>query len=175
MLLRRIALLAGLVLTAAGCSSKSPYTSSLSGKVTCNGQPVKAGLVILHYENGQYESPLREDGGYEFLDLPQGPVKVVVDNRAFDPDQKSPVYGAQQKSTNSGYNSSFSQYNKVSGGGTMNKREEGESLVGLSKEQKAELSKLFVKIPVRYASVKTTSLAHNVEKGSQTKDFDLTD
>lgn len=171
----RIVSLVGLCTVVVGCA-KSPYSSSVSGKITYKGQPVKAGMVYFIFDvGGQYESPLKTDGSYEFIDIPTGQVKVLVDNAAFDPDQKSPVYGAQSKAMASGYSQSYDQYNKTVGGGEGAHKKEGGDLAGLSKDAKAELAKLFVKIPKRYANAKTTSLTYTVEKGSQTKDFDLSD
>jgi hypothetical protein len=46
---------------------------------------------------------------------------------------------------------------------------------GLSKEKKAELAKVYVKLPKKYSSEKTTPLTYTVDTGRQTKDLALTD
>jgi hypothetical protein len=158
---------------ALGCSQRA----SVTGTVTCKGEPVKAGTVYFCYEQGgQYRSALKPDGSYQFMDVPTGNVKVVVDTEPFNPDQKPLSYTQQQKQLSQGYGKSLSEYDARMASGRGEKKEDAAAPpAALSKEQKAALTKVYVKIPPKYASDKTTPLTYTVERGRQVKAFELSD
>jgi hypothetical protein len=167
MFLLRAGLLVGFALAVVGCTSSSA-PGKVRGTVTCNGQTVKAGTVYLMYdEGGQYRAEIKSDGSYQFTDLPIGKVVAVVDNQAFNPEQKPQVYGQKQKQIAKGVAKNINEYDAAMGKG-------GEG-PGLAKEKKDELAKVYVKIPKKYTSEKTSPLAFTVARGSQTKDLELTD
>lgn len=175
-LLCRIGLFLGLAVAVVGCS-RPGASSRVTGTVTYKGQPVKAGQLMLAYDQGgKYEAALQSDGRYQFIDVPVGTVKVFIDNRAYDPDQRPPSYSQQGKKIASGMSKGYSEYDrKVGGGEKAGGGKKGEDGVALSKEKRDELAKVFVKLPKQYTAEKTTPLTFTVESGRQTKDFDLTD
>ncbi len=167
----RTALVACLMAGLLGCSSKR---ASVTGTVSYNGQPVKAGVVYFIYEEGgQYQAELK-DGAYQFMDVPTGNVKVLVNNEMFNPEQRPQSYTARGQQLSRGYNRGMQEYDRLMGRGGADKKEEAAG-TPLSKEKKEELAKVFVKIPKKYAGEKTTTLTYTVGPGRQTKDFALTD
>lgn len=170
----RIAVVACLAAAVLGCGSRR---ASVTGTITYKGQPVKAAAVYFYFDQGgMYPCDLHPDGTYEMTDIPTGPVKVVVDNAAWDPEQKPATQSQYQQRMAKGYNKEMNEYDARMGrGGAATKKEEGLAAPGLSKEKKEELAKLYVKIPKKYANDKTTTLWFTVEGGGQTKNFDLTD
>jgi hypothetical protein len=173
-MLNRIGLFLGLAVAVVGCS-RPGASSRVTGTVTYKGQPVKAGQIMLAYEQGgKYEAALQSDGRFQFIDLPVGTVKVFIDNRAYDPDQRPPSYSQQGKKIASGMSKGYSEYDRKVGGGEK-AGSKGDDGVALSKGKREELSKVYVKLPKQYTTEKTTPLTFTVESGRQTKDFDLTD
>lgn len=164
-----VCLAAGLL----GCSSSK--RGSVTGKVTYNGQVVKAGSVLLIYdEGGQYPAGINSDGTFQFMDVPTGNVKVVVNTEPFNPEQRPVAYTQKQQQIARGYGKGLQEYDKMMGRGGKDKQ--GEAVgAPLSKEKKEELAKVYVKIPKKYASEKDTPLTYTVQPGRQIKDLDLTD
>jgi hypothetical protein len=177
MLVLRIGLFAGLAVALAGCS-QSGAASKVTGKITYKGQTVKAGDVYFWFEQGgQYNTAIKSDGSYQFMGLPTGNAKVLIETETFNPDQKPPSYTQQGKQIARGMGKGFADYNATVGKGEKagEEKKAGSASVALTKEQKEALAKVYVKIPRKYASEKTTPLSFTVASGSQTKDFDLTD
>jgi hypothetical protein len=81
------------VVVVAGCStSKTP--ASVSGKVTLKGEPVPAGTITFHTEEGGiYTYTIATDGGYSGAQLPTGEMKVTIDTEALNPNRKKMDYG----------------------------------------------------------------------------------
>jgi hypothetical protein len=168
----RVACVACLAAGLLGCSPAK--RGSVTGAVTYNGQTVKAGTVHFFYdEGGQYKADLKQDGSYQFMDVPTGNVKVLVDTETFNPEQRPQSYTEKQKQIAKGYGKEMREYDAAMGRGKDKKSEAAGA--PLSKEKKEELAKVYVKIPRKYASEKTTPLTYAVEPGRQTKDFALTD
>jgi len=63
--------------TVGGCGTKGPK-SSVSGKVTLNGQNVAGQVTFVGADNKELSSPIREDGSYLIENPPTGSVKVLV-------------------------------------------------------------------------------------------------
>ena len=167
-----VCLAAGVV----GCSPSK--RASVTGTFTYNGQPLKAGTVYFFYEQGgQYKSDLKSDGSYQFMDVPTGDVKVLVENEAFNPDQRPMVYSQKQKQIAQGYGKGLKEFDAAMGKGGKDKKDKqgAPQPAGLSAERKAELAKVYVKLSKKYASEKTTPVTYTVTPGRQTKDFNLTD
>jgi hypothetical protein len=169
----RIALVACFAAALLACSSLK--RGSVTGAVTYKDQPVKAGTVYFVYEQGnQYRAEIKSDGTYQFMDVPTGEVKVFVDTEPFNPEQRPQSYTQKQQKLAQGYGKSLKEYDaKMGKGGPDNKS--ADQPPGLSKQKKAELAKVYVKLPKKYASEKTTPLTYTVETGRQTKDLNLTD
>jgi hypothetical protein len=168
----RIGFVVCLAAAVLGCTQKT----SVTGTITYKGQPVKAGTVYFLYEQGgQYQSDLKPDGSYQFMDVPAGNVRVLVDTETFNPEQKPLSYSQQQRKVSQGYAKSMNEYDQAMGRGGGEKKDAAAAAPGLSKEQKEALAKVYVKIPKNYASEKTTPLTYTVERGPQVKTFDLSD
>jgi hypothetical protein len=161
-------------LTAAffGCSPAGPR-ASVTGTVRYNNQPVKAGTVYFVYEQGgMYQCDLKSDGSFQFMDVPIGNVKVVVQTETFNPDQKPQSYTKKQKDVAKGYDKNMKEYDERMGkGGGENK----DAATVLSKEQREALAKVYVRIPEKYRNETTTPLTYTVDRGRRSKDFDLSD
>ncbi|MCD4728467.1 MAG: hypothetical protein K8R46_12440, partial [Pirellulales bacterium] len=73
-----------IVLGLAGCFRSGPTISTVSGKVTVNGQPVTEGVVAFASESGfAIECKLAADGAYALHShhgkgIPLGPYKVTI-------------------------------------------------------------------------------------------------
>jgi hypothetical protein len=168
----RIGLVAGLAAVLLGCSSAK--RGSVTGAVSYNGQSVKAGTVYFLYdEGGRYQAEIKSDGSFQFMDVPTGGVKVLVDTETFNPEQRPQSYTQKQKQLSQGYGKSMKEYDAAMGRGGDKKA--ADQPAGLSKEKKAELAKVYVKLPKKYAGEKTTPLTFTVEPGKQVKDLNLTD
>jgi hypothetical protein len=181
MLLFRIGVAAGLAAAVIGCSS-SNSPGKVRGTISYKGQTVKAGTVYFMFEQGgQYRSEIKPDGSYQFTDLPTGEAKVVVDTEPFNPDQKPQVYGQKAQQYAKGMAKSMKEYDATAGrgehagGNAEGEKKSSAPAAGLSKEKKEELAKVYVKLPKKYTVESSTPLRYTVERGSQTKDFDLPD
>jgi hypothetical protein len=170
----RIGLVVCLAAAVVGCSRSN--RSSVTGTITYKGQTVKAGTVYFIYEKGgQYQSDLKPNGSYQFMDVPAGNVRVLVETETFNPEQKVLSYTARQKQLSRGYSKGLSEYDALMAKNRKEKKDAAPEAPGLPKEKKEALAKVYVKIPKRYTSEKTTPLTYTVEPGRQVKDFDLTD
>jgi hypothetical protein len=163
----------------AGCSKSGPK-SRVTGSITYKGQTLKAGAVYLVFDQGgEYHTGIKADGTFQFIDVPTGQAKVLVDTETYNPEQKPPSYTKtmQGKQYTKGMSKQFSEYNAMEGkGGSSGGGGKGDDASpGLTKEQKAELAKVYVKIPGKYASDKTSPLYYVVEPGSQTVTWELMD
>jgi hypothetical protein len=107
------------------------------------------------------------------MDVPTGNVKVTVLTESLNPEQKPLNYSQKAAGMEKGYGKGMAEYNSQMGRGEK-KGAAGEG-PGLSPEQKEALVKVYVKLPKKYSSEATTPLTYTVGRGSQTKDFDLTD
>jgi hypothetical protein len=156
MLLHRIGLFSGLAIALVGCS-RSSSQASVKGIITCKGEPVPAGEVYFVFEQGgRYGAALRSDGSYQFIDVPTGAVKVLVLARTLNSRQQGPPRAPKGKQYDGEMRKRLREYDGPAG--------KGEPPGGKS-----------IEIPKKYASEKTSPLTFTVERGSQTRNFDLTD
>ena len=161
-----------LAAAAVGCTRSD--RASLTGAISFKGQPVKAGTVYFMYEKGgQYQSDLKPDGSYQFMDVPPGNVKVLVETETFNPEQKPQSYKAKQMSR--AYDKGLNEYDAMMAKNRAAKKDAAAEGPPLPQDKKAALAKVYVKIPRKYASEKTTPLTYTVEPGRTVKNFDLTD
>ena len=71
-----------LILTAAliGCSSSKLAPARVSGSISYNGQPIKAGRMQFHSPDGVgYDAQISPDGTYSATDIPEGELVVTVE------------------------------------------------------------------------------------------------
>jgi hypothetical protein len=150
--------LALLMLT--GCGPTRRAASKLSGKVTYKGAPVTAGTVQLHDpEGGVYSMPINHDGTYSGTDLPAGEMAVVIETESARLSRSMGEYGG-------GRGKEKGQGDKRTG--VMSPMPEGV-------QPGATPAGKYMRIPAKYAKKETSGMTLNMGKGSNTKDFDLTD
>jgi hypothetical protein len=139
------------VVLAFGCGAKNPQAPArVSGKVTYKGEPLKGGTLAFHTKDaGIYTCQIGSDGNYSIIDLPTGDLVVVVETESINPGKKTATYGKGQRP----------EY-RPPGAPT-----------DVAKADPAA----YVKIPAKYANPKTSPLQVTLAKGSQVKDFELTD
>jgi hypothetical protein len=160
MLKFRLGLLSILVLAlAAGCGPRSRTPAKIAGKVTYKGQPVKAGNITFHTNDGDYPSTLNADGGYEITDVAAGPATVTIETESANPDKKTPTYGGQAG------RSPAMDPSKMAGGAPA----------GVGGPSKEELAARYVKIPPKFKDATTSGLTVTLVAGRQTQNFDLND
>ena len=74
------------LLVAAGLAGCGKQTATVSGKLTVGGTPLPFGTVnILAAEGVPQEGKINPDGSYTVLNVPRGPVKILV--TAIDPEE----------------------------------------------------------------------------------------
>jgi len=64
-----------------GCSKT---TGRLTGSVTLNGEPLSTGVVVAYQDKEVLATATIVDGKYELINLPQGPVTLVVRTHGLD-------------------------------------------------------------------------------------------
>lgn len=138
-------------LLVAGCGGKSK-TATLSGKVTYHNQPVTGGTLVLHPADGGPEYPITisPEGTFQVGGAPTGDMKVTIETESLKNGPASGSNPYENMKPPPGQKVEMPQF----------------STEGMSK---------YVKIPPKYRDVKTTPLTWNISKGSDKKDFDLTD
>jgi hypothetical protein len=127
--------------------------------VTFNGQPVKAGNITFHTNDGDYPSPLNVDGTYEINGVAAGPATVTVETESVNPNKNTPSYGAGRAGAQA------MDPSKMQGGAPS-------GVGGPSKEEQAAR---YVKIPGRYKESTSSGLTATLSAGKQTLDFNLTE
>jgi hypothetical protein len=171
MLKFRLGLLVALALVlAAGCN-RSNAPAKISGKVTYNGQPLKGGEIAFHSENmGTYRSSLAEDGSYDIVDMPAGPMTVTIETDSLNPDKKVPGYPG------SAGGRPVVGAGAAKGAAMDKERAAAERKAGVGGPPTPEQMRArYTKIPKKYADRTASPLKVDVTAGKQTKDFDLTD
>jgi hypothetical protein len=148
-----ILLLSTAGLMAAGCSKSGSSGSSVSGAVTYKAAPVTGGIMLLHGNDKAYPATLGPDGKYTCQGVPPGDYTVTLDTKwlknAGDIKSSGKQFGQEMKLP-----PDFEQKMKEMGKGN---------------------AAVYVPIPEKYSSAKTSDLKVNVGSGSNTKDFQLTD
>jgi hypothetical protein len=139
-----------------GCSRSNPSApSNISGTVTYKGSPVSGGSITFKSPDlGFYSSALGEDGSYQIIDMPTGPMVVTVETESINPNRK-----------------------KIEYGGGKGDKQYAERMM-MEKKMGAPIGQgnaKYVKIPAKYNDANTSPLNITIERGSQSKTFDLTD
>ena len=160
MLTLRCGLVLGLVLgLLAGCGGSSSNRARVTGKVTYNGQPVKAGnIAFIGKSEGAAPSraSLNPDGTYEIVDAGVGDFLVSIETESMNPKQSGPSYAQGVKGAPQMDPSKM----QGAGGGP------------LTAEQKAER---YVQIPKKYSDPKNSGLTATIKPGNNSLDFPLKD
>ena len=144
---------ASLLLTSGllGCSGGDKQApATVSGSLSYNGQPVKAGTMQFHTADGvPYSAQIAPDGTYTATDLPTGEMVVTVETESINPNKAAPKGGDAARRMKM-------QVQQPAPGTTT-------------------AGDLYVKIPRKYADPKSSPLKVTLERGRQTYDFTLTD
>jgi hypothetical protein len=135
-----------------GCGDrKNPNAAStVSGKVTYKDAPVSGGNITFkpEKEGPVYFRPLAADGTYSLTDVPAGNYVVTIETESINPSRKKPTYGR------AGVGAPPAEpipASAVTSAGT------------------------YVKIPAKYADVKTSGLKATLGGDKKGQDFPLTD
>jgi len=144
-----------LCVLAVGCGSKNPNAPArVSGQVLYKGSPVPGGAIAFHTEQKTvYATRLDDNGAYEVLDVPAGPLTVTVETESANPSKKVAAYGGDKGAK--GYAERLAK--------------EGKAAQGKSNSGK------YRKIPAKYADPKTSRLSVTLDTGSNKQNFELTD
>lgn len=142
-----------LLLFAAACGGG---TSTITGTVTYNGEPLTAGYVAFYDTNGQTASGRIDAAGhYTVYKAPVGDLKAAV--FTVDPTAKPPVGFTKKKQSGGVYEEAMAKSKRGSENGMTEPAQAGK----------------FVAIPPRYKDPEQSGLTFNVKSGSQTIDLDL--
>jgi hypothetical protein len=137
-----------------GCH-RSQTPAKVYGTVTYKGQHVTAGNVTFHSEDkGSYNGTLNEQGHYEIVDLPTGPMTVTVETEFLNPKKKAPAYGGKK--------------------GQESVDERRKAGFGPPNAGKDDSSR-YVKIPPKYSDPHSSDLKVTIESGRHEHNFDLKD
>jgi hypothetical protein len=134
--------------------------------VKFKGQLVKAGTIQFHSKDaGTFRAPIRDNGTYSLSDLPTGDLVVTIETESANPDIVMPTYGGKPA--------------PAAGGGAAMPEAAAKQIEGLklskSPPPPQPSRENYVKIPQRYSDPAQSGLTVNLGRGSQTKDFDLTE
>lgn len=143
-------LLCGFMVFLYGCSNKnSNAPAKVSGKITYQGNAIKAGTMALHTPDGTaYPANISEDGTYSATDIPEGEMTVTVDTSHLDPAKKP----APQS-------------------------RDGDRRSKMMQQRTAEAPAVekqpFTKIPEKYSNPKTSPLTVKLTSGRNVHDINL--
>ncbi|MBA4063448.1 MAG: hypothetical protein C0501_07000 [Isosphaera sp.] len=86
-------------LALAGCAKGPPEITTLSGRVTVDGKPVKSGVVNVVSEDDVVRTggEIAADGTYRIVGAPVGPVKLSVSTEDFRVVQPEPGAGVKPR------------------------------------------------------------------------------
>lgn len=171
--------LAVLVAALAGCGGDK--RASVSGKVTVGGKPLTGGnitFILVSDPNRTTSGLIKPDGSYEVSDAPVGECKVVIDNSHLDPDAikkggmggpGTPAMGPPMKGPAAATGGGGpKEADKAKMGGPA-KGADAPSEMGKSETT----GQKYVKIDPAHTKPDSTSLRFTVERGSNTKDFEI--
>ncbi len=170
---RLIALLPVLLLVAYGCGGNKAAPAGVSGKVTYQGKPVTGGQIsfIPDGSGSPYTSQIKSDGTYQVTDVPSGECTVTIEALPDPNKAKGPAYGqGQMEDAAKAAEKAKSEHKDKSG---MQMPAAGGSPVPGAAGSGPQGQ--YMKLPEKYADPKTSGLKMSIKKGSNTKDWDLTD
>jgi hypothetical protein len=143
--LRIAVLVFSIVLSAAGCGSSS---SSVSGKVSYKGQPLRGGTISFFGDKDwTASSHLSEEGAYSIANVPPGQVRIAVETKTARP--PTPPRGAMPKPPKDAPVPKGSMYDT-----------EGQA-------------KRYVPIPDQYADKDRSGLTYDVKPGKHEHNIEL--
>ena len=133
-----------------GCSSNKLVPAKISGKLSYQGQPIKAGTLAFYTPDGvSYAGQISLDGTYSASDLPEGELVVTVDTEHLSPAHKAPTGKDVERRMKM-----MQQQQQPPPGSTPPEQP-------------------YIKLPEKYKSPKTSPLTVTLTRGRQVKDLDL--
>lgn len=146
------AVIATLTVGMTGCGPSGAAAGVASGKVTYNGTPLTGGILTLHPVNGGPDFPITitYEGTFSSSGVPDGEMQVAIETESLK--NRRPA----------GYDTS-----KMPAGSKPPDVKLPD--VDMSKQP------TYMKIPAKYASVKTSGLTWTISKGTNDRNFELTD
>jgi hypothetical protein len=147
--------LALLIVSISACQSSSG-NSTVSGKVTYKGQPLKNGEVHFKAADGNWVSgEIKSDGTYEAKDIPRGNLQVEI--KCYNDELANEYYAWLAGRAKKEGDPIGPDGKPIPKGSRILEREE------------------FSLIPKKYAKYETSGLTLTVNESKVTKNFDLTD
>jgi hypothetical protein len=135
----------------AGCSGDKIAPAKVSGNITYNGQPLKAGILQFHTKQGDtyiaYDGRISLDGTYSATDLPEGELIVTVTTEHLNPGRKGPTKSKE--------------YDR-----RMSAQQQPEATAVPQEEP-------YTKIPDKYSKPNTSPLSVTLKGGRNLKDLEL--
>jgi hypothetical protein len=152
--LATVGLVAGIGLV--GCAKNPHAPASISGKISINGQPIRAGTMRFHTKAGNaygaaYDASINNDGTYSATDIPEGELVITVETESISPQKKAPKGGEATKRAKAGI---------------VQPPPPGMAAP-------PDLSTLYVKVPDTYANPNTSPLTVTVKSGRQVHNVEL--
>jgi hypothetical protein len=136
----------------AGCAKNPHAPGSISGSISYNGQPIKAGSMRFHTAQGvAYDAQLTGDGTYSATDIPEGDLVITVETESISPHKSAP------KGAEAGM--------RAKAGITQ------PPPPGMAPPP--DPSALYIKIPEKYSNPRTSPLTVTVKRGRQIHDVKL--
>ena len=132
-----------------GCSGDKLAPAKISGNITYNGQPIKAGNLQFHTKDGvAYDGKISADGTYSASDLPEGEFVVTVVTEHLNPARKGPPPSKDMERR-------------------MKAQQQPEGPAAAPPEEP------YTKIPDKYSKPNTSPLSVKLKGGRQVHDLEL--
>jgi hypothetical protein len=149
-----------IIFAAVGCGNA---TGTVTGTVTLDGEPLKAGNVTFARTDGKQTmlAEIQEDGSYTMINVPAGSAKVCVETKSLKPTIGAPSGSGPRIGVPAG---GGVVPKNVPAEGTVPPGGDGHYVPGGGAGTKAHL---FVAIPDKYSDPTQTPLSFEVKRGSQ--------
>jgi hypothetical protein len=129
-----------------GCGKSKSKKGELTGTVTYQNNPLTAGTVTIHTDQGIFTCPLSEEGKFTATDLPPGDWPVTVETESANPKKKLPQY-----------------------------KDRAPPIAAPPKDLGGPRGGEYRKIPKKYSDKKTSKLTVTVGEGKKEDTFELKD
>jgi hypothetical protein len=151
--------LLSVLVVAAGCGG-GPGVGKVSGKVTYKGQPLAGGWIVFTVENGGgANAPIQQDGSYVADNVPAGKAKVCF---------RAPVGGSP-------FEGAFKNLPPEARAKRAKELEQrAKPPASASEHYKAPTAEApSIQLPKQYTDPDKSGIVYDVQRGTQTKDFEL--
>lgn len=137
-----------LALVLSGCSGQKAPGARLSGQLSYNGQPIKAGNLRFHTADGvAYNGTIDLDGTYTATDLPEGELVVTIETEHLNPSKR----------------------------GTTQTKEASMRMAAMQPPPPGAVTpeEPYIKVPEKYGNPRTSPVTINATRGRQIKDIEF--